>query len=48
MLGDFQHQAATARIDVQGVQDVRQVGVEAHVHDRARDLGDRADVVGRH
>jgi hypothetical protein len=27
---------------------VRQIGIEAHVDDRARDLGDRADVVGGH
>jgi hypothetical protein len=27
---------------------VRQIGIEAHVDDRARDLGDRADVVGSH
>ena len=31
MLGDFQHQLATVGVDVQGVQDVRQIGVEAHV-----------------
>ena len=35
-------------LDVQRVQDRRQVAVEVHVDDRAHDLGDRADVVGRH
>ena len=48
VLGDLEHDQAIVGVDVQRVQDVRQVGVEAHVDDRARDLGDRADVVGGH
>ena len=48
VLGDFEHDQAAVGLDMQRVQDVRQIGVEAHVDDRARDLGDRADVVGSH
>ena len=48
MLGNLEHDEPAIRLDMQGVQNVRQVGVEAHVDDRARDLGDRADVVGGH
>jgi peptide chain release factor 1 len=48
MLGDLEHDQAIVGLHMERVQDVRQVGIEAHVDDRARDLGDRADIVGGH
>ena len=48
MLRHFEHDQAVVGVHMQRVQDVRQIAVEAHVDDRARDLGDRADIVGGH
>jgi hypothetical protein len=48
VLGHFQHQLAAAGVHMQRIQDVGQIGIEVHVDDCARDLSDRADVVGGH
>ena len=45
MLRHFEHQRAAAVIDVQRVQDRRQLAVETDIDDRADDLGDRADLL---
>ena len=48
MLRDLEHDQPAVGVHMERVQNVRQIGIEAHVDDRARDLGDRADVVGGH
>ena len=46
MLRHFEHQGAAAVVDVQRVQDRRQLAVEMDIDDGADDLGDRADRIG--
>ena len=48
MLGHFEHQMLARIVDVQGVQNCRQIALELDVDHRAHDLRDLADIVGRH
>ncbi len=46
MLGDFEHQAVTAVLGLERIQNRRKMAFELHVDHGARDLGDATDLVG--
>lgn len=43
MLGNFEHESVRGSLDLEGVENRREVAVELHVDDGSDDLGDSAD-----